>query len=37
MKLDYVLNINNTPPQHFVITVTAKDAPEDLLGDMLLK
>ena len=33
MKLDYVLNINDTPPQHFIITVTAKDAPEDLLGE----
>ena len=37
MKLDYVLNINDTPPQHFIITVTAKDAPEDLLGEAISK
>ncbi len=31
MKLDYILNINDTDPQHFIITITLKDAPEDLL------
>lgn len=35
MKLDYVLNINDTDPQHFIITVTLKDAPEDVLGNIL--
>ena len=35
LKLDYILNINDTPPQHFIITMTAKDAPEDVLGDIL--
>lgn len=35
LKLDYILNINDTPPQHFIITITAKDAPEDVLGDIL--
>jgi uncharacterized beta-barrel protein YwiB (DUF1934 family) len=32
MKLDYVLNINDTAPQHFIITVTAKNAPEDIFA-----
>lgn len=31
MKLDYILNINDTAPQHFIITITLKDAPEDIL------
>ena len=31
MKLDYILNINDTDPQHFIITITLKDAPEDIL------
>ena len=35
MKLDYILNINDTPPQHFVITVTLKDAPEDILKNFV--
>ena len=35
MKLDYILNINDTPPQHFIITVKLKDAPEDILGGFL--
>ena len=30
MKLDYILNINDTDPQHFIITITLKEAPEDL-------
>ena len=37
IKLDYVLNINDTPPQHFIITVSAKDAPEDMLEELLEK
>jgi hypothetical protein len=35
MKLNYTLNINDTPPQHFIITVSIKDAPEDILGNIL--
>lgn len=35
MKLDYVLNINDTAPQHFVITVTLKTAPEDILKNFV--
>jgi hypothetical protein len=27
--MDYTLNINDTPPQHFVISVTAKKNSED--------
>lgn len=34
MKLDYILNINDTAPQHFVITVTLKEAPEDIFKGM---
>ena len=32
MKLDYVLNINDTAPQRFIITVTIKEAPKDIFG-----
>ena len=35
MKLDYILNINDTPPQHFCISVKIKEAPEDILKDFL--
>ena len=34
LKLDYILNINGTPPQHFIITVKLKSAPEDVLGEL---
>ena len=34
MKLDYILHINDTAPQHFVITVTLKEAPEDIFKGM---
>ncbi|MBQ8409419.1 MAG: DUF1934 domain-containing protein [Clostridia bacterium] len=37
LKLDYVLNINDTPPQHFLITATVKEAPADILKDFLSK
>lgn len=37
IKLDYILNINDTQPQHFIITVSAKDAPCDVLCDILAK
>ena len=33
LKLDYILNLNDTPPQHFIITVTAKDIPDNALKD----
>lgn len=35
LKLDYILNINDTPPQHFLITATIKDAPSDILKNFL--
>lgn len=35
MKLDYILNLNDSPPQHFVITVTLKEAPADILKGFL--
>ena len=35
LKLNYVLNLGDSAPQHFIITVSAKDAPEDILKDFL--
>lgn len=35
LKLDYILNINDTAPQHFIITVKLKEAPEDIIGNLL--
>lgn len=35
LKLDYILNLNDTPPQHFIITVSAKEVCEDPLKDFL--
>jgi uncharacterized beta-barrel protein YwiB (DUF1934 family) len=37
LKLDYILGLNDTPPQHFIITVTAKVAPEDILSEFFNK
>lgn len=34
LKLDYILNINDTAPQHFIITITLKDAPEDIFDGL---
>ena len=31
LNMEYVLNINDTAPQHFIISVTAKPSPEDTL------
>ena len=28
------LNINDTPPQHFLITATVKEAPADVLKEL---
>jgi len=35
LKLEYVLNLNDTAPQHFIITVSAKETSEDPLKDFL--
>ena len=35
MKLDYILNINDTDPQHFCISVTIKETSEDILKEFL--
>ena len=35
LKLNYVLNLGDSSPQHFIITVSAKDAPNDILKDFL--
>lgn len=34
LKLDYLLNINDSFPQHFYISVKIKEAPEDILKDL---
>ena len=34
LKLDYILNINGTPPQHFIITVNLKEMPRDTIGEL---
>ncbi len=31
LKLEYVLNVNDTPPQRFLIRISVKDSPEDPL------
>lgn len=35
LKLNYVLNVNDTPPQQFFIDVKIKDTAEDVLKDIL--
>lgn len=35
LKLNYVLNLGDSSPQHFIITVSAKDATADILKDFL--
>lgn len=35
LKLNYVLNVNDTPPQQFFVDVKIKDVPEDILKDIL--
>lgn len=37
IKLDYVLNINDTKPQHFIITVSAKEVSQDMLEEIFKK
>ena len=33
LDLDYVLNVNDTAPQHFIVSVKISEAPEDMLKD----
>ena len=35
MKLDYILNLNDTDPQHFIISVKMKEAEKDILRELL--
>ena len=35
LKLNYVLNLNDSTPQHFLINASIKDAPDDILKDFL--
>ena len=35
LLLDYILNIDDTAPQHFIVDVEIKEAPEDVLRDFL--
>ena len=35
LRLNYVLHLNDTPPQHFLVEVKIKEAPEDTLKNIL--
>lgn len=35
LKLNYVLNLNDTPPQQFFVDIKIKNPPEDTLKDIL--
>ncbi len=34
LKLNYVLNLNDTPPQHFLVEVKIKETEPDILGEL---
>ena len=36
LRLNYVLNLNDCAPQHFAVEVKIKDAPADILRDLLI-
>ena len=33
LKLNYVINLNDTPPQHFIVEVNIKETSPDILGE----
>ena len=33
LKLNYVINLNDTPPQHFIVEVNIKETSPDVLGN----
>ncbi len=35
MRMNYILNLNDTDPQHFVVEVKIKEEPDDLLKELL--
>jgi uncharacterized beta-barrel protein YwiB (DUF1934 family) len=35
MHLDYILNIDDTAPQHFIVNIEIKEAPKDVLRELL--
>ncbi len=35
LRLNYVLNLNDTAPQHFAVDVRIKEEPEDIIGELL--
>ncbi len=35
MRLNYILNLNDTPPQHFIVEVKIREAGEDILRELL--
>jgi uncharacterized beta-barrel protein YwiB (DUF1934 family) len=35
LRLNYVLHLNDTPPQHFIVEVKIKESPEDTLKNIL--
>ena len=34
LKLNYVINLNDTPPQHFLVEVNIKETAPDVLGEL---
>lgn len=34
LKLNYVINLNDTPPQHFIVEVNIKETSPDILGEI---
>ncbi len=36
LRLNYILNLNDTAPQHFIVEVKIKEEPADLLKDLIL-
>ncbi len=34
LKLNYVINLNDTPPQHFLVEVKIREAEPDFLGEL---
>ncbi len=35
LLLNYIVNLNDTPPQHFIVEVKIKEAPEDTIKNIL--
>lgn len=35
LRLNYILSLNDTEPQHFIVEVKIKEEPQDVLGELL--